>query len=86
MNLIAGQRCPITHCGGMILLDEGCDDRRLFCTLCSLQQDKYTGNPIPLPRKRRGALVDNPIHRNGDYQPWRQRARDAWQRELEHAP
>ena len=75
MNLIAGQRCPIAHCGGTIVLDQGCHDPRLVCVLCALQQDKYTGNPIPLPPGRSVSRIDKPVHRNGDYQPWRQRER-----------
>ena len=78
MNLIAGQRCPIPFCSGTILLDEGCHDPRLICTLCAMQQDKYTGNPIPLPHRKQEALVDKPIHRNGDFQPWRPRERERW--------
>ena len=82
MIYIAGQKCPTPYCRGTILPDEGPHDPRLVCVLCGLQQDKYTGNPIPLPREKQGALVDKPVHRNGDYQPWRDREKDAWQREI----
>jgi len=82
MNLIAGQRCPVPHCGGLILADGGYHDFRLVCTLCGLQQDRYTGNPIPIPSTKRSAQTHKPFHRGGDYQPWRRREKDAWEREI----
>jgi len=67
MNLVAGQRCPTPYCSGTIVPDEGPHDLRLVCTLCARQQDKYTGNPIRLPRLKWGDQTNGPGHRNGDY-------------------
>jgi len=79
MTYSLGQKCPKPHCGGTIVLDAAPHDPRLVCTLCALQQDKYTGNPIPLPPGRSVSRIDKRVHRNGDYQPWRQRG-------IEHTP
>jgi len=88
MNLIAGQRCPIAHCGGTLLAQKDQFGPRLVCTLCSYQEDPCSENLFLRPPSWKKGMRDGPRTRKGipNFQPWRQRERDAWQREIEHAP
>ena len=79
MNLIAGQRCPIVHCGGTLLAQKDQFGPRLVCTLCAYQNDLSSLKPFTKKTREQR----EPTETSGRYEPWRHREKDAWQREIE---